>query len=210
MILEVFPSGPLATNAIFLGCERTKKAAVIDAPLGITETILERAQKLSLSIEMILLTHSHWDHIADIAELKQKTKAPIYIHPEDKENLMHPGSDKLPLFFSIEGTVPDRELHDNQQLLLGELELKVIHTPGHTPGCVCFYLEKEGVLISGDTLFKGSMGNISFPSSCPQLMWESLKKLAKLPSKTKVYPGHGPMTTIGHESWMTDAEKLLG
>src|ERR1043165_3693988 len=101
MILEVFPSGPLETNAYLLACDITKHAAIIDAPLESSELLLQRAKELSLVIDMILLTHSHWDHISEAAELKEALKAPVYIHQEDAYNLEHPGSDKLPLFFPL-------------------------------------------------------------------------------------------------------------
>ena len=97
-------------------------------------------------------------------------------------------------------------LEDKDKLKVGKVELQVIHTPGHTPGSICLYIPKENVLISGDTLFAGSIGNISFPTSKPKLMWESLKKLSKLTPDTKVLPGHGQSTTIGKEKWLNKAE----
>jgi hydroxyacylglutathione hydrolase len=207
MILEIFPSGPFDTNAILLGCSLTKQGVIIDVPFDSAEFLIKRAKELSLSIEMILLTHSHWDHIAEVSILKNKLKIPVYIHIEDKGNLENPGSDGLPLFFPINGISPDGYLEDGQVLMIGGLEIKVIHTPGHTPGGVCFYLEKEKVLVSGDTLFRGTIGNLSFPTSRPALMWESLKKLSQLPFETKVIPGHGENTTIGAESWISHAQE---
>ncbi|HSW86510.1 MAG TPA: MBL fold metallo-hydrolase [Rhabdochlamydiaceae bacterium] len=202
MILEVFPSGPLETNAILLGCSKTKHAAIIDAPFDSFHQILQRVKKLGLKVEMILLTHSHWDHIAEAASMKKQLKIPIYIHAEDAGNLESPGADGLPLLFPIEGVKADHFLSNDQIVPLGEMRIKVIHTPGHSPGCVCFYIENEKTLISGDTLFRGAHGKTSFPTSSPKSMLESLKKLSKLPADTMVYPGHGPATTIGEESWM--------
>ena len=204
MLLEVFPSGPFDTNALLLGCKTSKKAAIIDTPLGCADTMKNRIDELSLQVEMVLFTHSHWDHIADAAKIKRLFDAPLYIHEKDKENLMHPGSDGLPLFFSIEGVRPDGYLTDGQEIVLGELTMRVLHTPGHTPGGICLYLAEQGVLLSGDTLFAGTCGNISFPTAEPEKMWQSLKKLASLPGKTKVYPGHGPTTTIAEEPWIGD------
>ncbi len=201
MILEVFPLGPADTNAYLLGCSKTKRAAVIDVPLG-SKILINRAKELHLQIEMILLTHSHWDHIADIALLKEKLRVPVYIHREDAENLESPGADGLPLFFPVKGVKPDEYLQEGQVITLGELNIVVIHTPGHTPGGVCFYLAHEKTLISGDTLFRGTIGNLSFPTARPHLMGVSLKKLADLPKDTKVYPGHGEPTTIGREQWI--------
>ncbi len=203
MILEVFSSGPIETNTILLGCPLTKKGAVIDVPLESSAWLTRRIQALDLKVEKILLTHSHWDHIAEVKLLQELLGASVYIHAEDRANLEQPGTDELPLMFSIEGIKPSGLLTDGEIIMVGTLEIKVIHTPGHSTGSVCFYLEKEKVLISGDTLFRGTMGRIDFPKSRPDLMKSSLKKLAALPSDTQVFPGHGPSTTIGTErNWI--------
>lgn len=207
MILEIFPSGPADTNAYLIACSETKQAVVIDVPFESTDQILDRSKELGLSIQMILLTHSHWDHTAEVALLKQNLSLPVYIHQEDAANLETPGSDKLPLYFPVTGVKPDGFLTDGQQISIGHLNIEVIHTPGHTPGGVCFYLSKEKVLISGDTLFRGTIGNLSFPTARPALMWTSLKKLAALPQDVKVYPGHGGPTTIGAEKWIAHAQE---
>jgi len=199
MIIEVFPSGPLETNCYLIGCQTLKRALVIDAPFKCSKDLLGRAKELDLHIDMLLLTHSHWDHMAEAALLKELYNIPVYVHREDAENVEDPGSDRLPLFFPIKGVKPDGFLSDGQHIAVGELSIEVIHTPGHTPGGVCFYIEKEHVLFSGDTLFRGSIGNLSFPTARPALMSKSLKRLAQLPAETVVYPGHGEPTTIGAE-----------
>ena len=206
MILEVYSSGPAETNTYLLGCPQTRRAVVIDVPFDSVDHLTQRAEALSLSIDLILLTHSHWDHTAEVALLKEKLGIPVYVHEEDAGNLEKPGSDGLPLYFPVKGVKPDGFLTDGQKLTVGELCIEVLHTPGHTPGGVCFYLAKEGVLISGDTLFRGTIGNLSFPTARPALMWISLKRLAKLPPQTIVYPGHGDTTTIGKESWIAHAK----
>jgi len=188
-----------------LACSKTKKAAIIDVPFDSLNPLLKRAKELELTIDRILLTHSHWDHIAEAGLLKEKLKIPIYIHKEDAGNLESPGSDGLPLPYPIKGAKADHYLSDGQILTLGQLRIKVIHTPGHSPGCVCFYIEDEKTLISGDTLFRGTHGKTIFSTGRPALMWESLKKLSRLPADTIVYPGHGPTTTIGAEAWMAKA-----
>lgn len=207
MILEVFPSGPLETNAYLLACEITKHAAVIDVPFESSNALLQRSKELSLTIDMILLTHSHWDHIAEVAELKEKLNIPVFVHQEDAENLKNPGSDRLPLFFPLKGVKPDEYLVDGQELTIGKLTMTVIHTPGHSPGSVCFFLASEKILISGDTLFHGTIGNLSLPTARPDSMWGSLRKLASLPADTTVFPGHGEKTTIGAEKWIANAQK---
>jgi glyoxylase-like metal-dependent hydrolase (beta-lactamase superfamily II) len=210
MILEMFSSGPIETNTYILGCSKTGKACVIDAPQGCLKHIEKVLEKHNLSLSKILFTHSHWDHTAEAFLLKEHFKVPLLIHALDAKNLIEPGSDELPLFFPIQGVKPDLLFEEGDVILVGELELEVIATPGHTPGGVCFYLAKEGVLFSGDTLFKNSMGRVDFPQSNPNNMLKSLKRLAALPPQTKVFPGHGPSTTIGAESWMETADKKWG
>lgn len=207
MFLEVFPSGPIETNAYLLACEDTKKAWIIDAPLGSADEIFAEVALNGFTVEKVILTHSHWDHIADIAELKRRFSAEVLVHKEDAENVETPGSDGLPIYFEIEGVTPDTVLEGEEVLALGNLKAKVIHTPGHSPGGVCLYFKDENILISGDTLFRGSMGRVDLPTSEPERMYESLMALSKLPSHTKVYPGHGGNTTIGAESWMKEAKE---
>jgi len=101
-------------------------------------------------------------------------------------------------------------LKEGDRVSIGNQIFEVIETPGHTPGGVCFYNGNQHLLFSGDTLFKGTIGNLSFPTSRPHLMWTSLSKLAKLPAETRVFPGHGLETTIGQEKWLERAEELFG
>lgn len=210
MIIKAIPSGPFETNAYIIACENTRIAAIIDPAPESFDAILCFLKEFNLKPEKIILTHSHWDHIADVAKLKQHYSIAIYIHKEDEENLKTPGSDGLPCWITIPKTNPDHYLNEGDKVQLGLLEFEVIHTPGHTPGGICLYNEKEKILFSGDTLFKGSIGNISFPTAQPKRMWESLKKLEKLPKDTAVYPGHGSHTTIGAESWLKNAEQIFG
>lgn len=210
MFMQVFSSGPAETNSIVLACPKTHKAVIIDVPFDSSPLLLEAVKKHSLQPEMILLTHSHWDHLGEAALLKKQLNVPLYVHAEDAGNVENPGSDGLPLFFPVQGVKPDGFLKEGQKISVGSLEIEVIHTPGHTPGCVCFWLPQEKVLISGDTLFQGTIGNLSFPTARPALMWESLKKLAKLPPETRVIPGHGGETTIKKEQWIAHAKEKFG
>ncbi|MES2273349.1 MAG: MBL fold metallo-hydrolase [Chlamydiota bacterium] len=243
MFFFKFPSGPLNTNAILLGCIQTKKSVVIDPSPGSAESLLHKSAEQGWQIEKILLTHSHWDHFADAHLLKNKLGVPLYVHPLDAKNLEHPGSDGLPLFIPIQPVTPDHFLQEGDILEVGQLRLEVIHTPGHSPGGVCFHLNgqlsaipvqqarvkralypfaarnlppftgaenllpcrkeffKEQILLfSGDTLFRGGIGNLHLPTGNASQMRKSLEKLARLPPKTHVVPGHGDDTTIGRES----------
>ncbi len=209
MIIFKFPFGPLETNAILIGCTETKKGAVIDPSFGSASSIVQKAAEYQLEIEKILLTHSHWDHFADAHGLKCKTQAPIYIHPLDAKNLEQPGSDGIPIFFPIHPVNPDHFLNEGDILSVGRLQLEVIHSPGHSPGSVCFYLREQKILLSGDTLFQGSIGNLNLPTAQPSQMWNSLNKLAQLPPETHVIPGHGGDTTIGRETWLSRAKEIF-
>ncbi|MDE3045459.1 MAG: MBL fold metallo-hydrolase [Verrucomicrobiota bacterium] len=209
MIIEKFSCGPLDTNAVLVGCKATGCAAVIDPSAGSAELILKELEARGLKLEKILLTHSHWDHIADVHSLKKKTGAKVYVHSLDAGNLEQPGSDGIPLFFSIQGETADSFLEEGMAVEVGELSLRVIHSPGHSPGSVCFYLPEQKILFSGDTLFRGSIGNLHLPTAQPLKMWGSLRKLAALPSETRVIPGHGCDTTLGEESWLIRAEELF-
>ena len=209
MLIQPFPSGPFETNAYVVACPKTHEAAIIDPAPDSAEKIEKYISAHGLIPKMILLTHSHWDHIADVSILKQRLHIPVGIHSLDLPNLQEPGSDGLPFWIPISGVETDQLLAEGDVIQLGSLKFRVIHTPGHTPGGICLYCQEEGVLISGDTLFRGSMGKVSFPTSNAERMWESLKKLAKLPPETKVYPGHGPSTTIGKESWLVNAKQIF-
>lgn len=209
MFIFKFPYGPLSTNAILIGCAETKKGAIIDPSLGSTGALLQKAEELGLQIEKILLTHSHWDHFADARGLKAKTGAPLYVHPLDAQNLVEPGSDGIPLFFDIASVTPDHFLNEGDVIEVGHLKMEVIHSPGHSPGGVCFYLPAQNLLLSGDTLFHGSIGNLNLPTAQPEQMWNSLQKLSKLPSQTRVVPGHGSDTSIGKESWLSRAKEIF-
>ena len=110
----------------------------------------------------------------------------------DAENLLNPGSDKIALFFPVKGMKADEFFQDGDMISVGDFQIQVILTPGHTPGGVCFYLPKEQIIFSGDTLFKNSMGRVDFPQSDPSSMWKSLKRLALLSSSDKSISGTWP------------------
>ncbi len=204
MILEKFICGPVDTNAYLFGDD---KLCAIDPAYDSKDLILAVLEKTGLTLDKILLTHSHWDHIADVKALQEATNAPVYVNKLDAIYLEKPGSDGLPSILPIQGVKTDCFLEDGATVTVGNLVFQIIHTPGHSPGGVCFYQKEQKLLFSGDTLFQGTIGNLGFPTSDPDAMWESLKKLEKLPLDTRVLPGHGPDTFLEDERWIGRAKE---
>lgn len=197
--IEVFSLGDFETNCYLLSYSNLY--ILIDAPPGIC-SILSKKLPHSTHISSLILTHSHFDHIADAKNLSDKYKMSILIHVEDQGNLINPGSDHIPCYLHFDGIAPTRLLHDNEELLLGNEKWTIIHTPGHSPGSICIYNQTRDLLFSGDTLFKGTYGSISLPTANPKAMQKSLKFLSTLPKTTLVFPGHGGHTSIGKEKWL--------
>lgn len=192
--------GVWMVNCWFLVNEDTKEALVFD-PGDEAERILDYVNQKGWKVSAILLTHGHSDHIAAVNELRQKTKASVYAYEAEKEMLLDMRLNMSDTMTSGGVTVePDKLLHDGQDLTLSGIQLKVIHTPGHTPGGCCFYCEEAGCLFAGDTLFQGSVGRSDFPGGSMGNLIRSIKeKLFVLPDTTTVYPGHGGETTIAYE-----------
>ena len=198
MIIKQLGVGPLMANCIIIGCEDTKKAAVID-PGDEVDRILMTIAEHQLTVTYILNTHGHFDHVGGNQRLKKVTSAPICIHTEDNVMLKHVASSAASFGMSVENS-PDADqlLNDGDMVRIGNIELKVIHTPGHSPGGAAFYV--PDVVFVGDTLFAGSIGRTDFPGgSYDQLIASVRNKLFVLPDNTTVYTGHGPTTTIGEE-----------
>ncbi|HZK18843.1 MAG TPA: MBL fold metallo-hydrolase [Clostridia bacterium] len=199
MILKVLPVGMMEANCIIVGCKKTLEAAIID-PGEEAGRILNTVEDLKFKVGSIILTHAHIDHIAALKDVQEATDAKVLVHKGDAEMLSNPGIN-LSMFMggSISGDA-DHLLEDGDLIHIGELELEVLHTPGHTPGGICLYLGAHNVVITGDTLFAGSVGRSDFPGGNHGQLINSIKeKLLVLPDTTKVYPGHGPSSTIAFE-----------
>lgn len=203
MQIEVFPAGPLPTNAYIVADEETNEAWIIDAPPDSAQMVLDEVTARGYHVNAIIDTHGHWDHIADNAAMQAATGAPLLIHEADAVLIEHPermGS-SVP---DIAPSKADRYLNDGDMLHLGRYIFTVWHTPGHSPGGVVLYEPTTNTLIGGDTLFPNGHGRIDIPGADQAAMYRSLARLAELPPETTVYTGHGDPTTIGAElSWIT-------
>lgn len=188
------------TNCYIIVDETQKKAMVID-PAGEVPKIIEILDTLGAELVYIYLTHCHADHINGVNELKKEKGGKVLIHRKGRENL----ENRVPVLAEYIGLPPiyvkeDSIVDDDDILHVGDLELRVIYTPGHTDDGTSLYCEKEEMLFSGDTLFKGAWGRVDLPTSdFDSIMNSIIKKLLILPENTIVYPGHGKPTRIGDE-----------
>lgn len=199
MIIATLPVGLIQTNCYVVGCQETKEGAVID-PGGHPQRILDEVKRLGLNIKYVLDTHAHFDHTDANGVVVQATGASLALHPQDLPLLKNAGG---AAFFGLEADpspLPDLELHDGDELEVGKLRFRVLHTPGHTPGHVCFYEPAEEVLFDGDVLFYRGIGRTDLPGGSWRQLMDSIQRvLFALPEETLVYSGHGPATTIGEE-----------
>ncbi len=207
MDIEIFSTLPLGTNCFL--CTHDKKAVLIDAGFGIAELIKPSLEAFECTLEAVLLTHSHWDHIAGLKEIQSLYSVKTYCHPYDAPNVSSPGVDGVPTMMDTAPAQVDAPLAEGDLLKIGGMSFRVLHTPGHSPGSVVFLSEESNTLFSGDTLFEGTCGNVSFPSSSPEDMAHSLARLSKLKKNFTVYPGHGRTTTLDAEAWIEGAASLI-
>ena len=190
--------GTIQENAWIAGLEGRDDCVVVDP--GDECPKLQRAIG-DKKVSAILLTHGHFDHIMAVGELAAATGAPVYIHPLDMEMLNDPAlNGRLSLMGvnAMPGPAIRAEALD-EELSVAGMDFEIIHTPGHSKGSVCLYLPDEGALFAGDTLFMGGLGRMDLHGGSPLEMRESLRRLFTLPGEVRVYPGHGPSTTIGDE-----------
>lgn len=196
----ITPQKGLRTNAYVICDEKTKEAMVID-PGGEPERIAETLDILEANLKYIFLTHCHADHIGAIAELKKLKGGKILVSRPDSEGLYNK---EINLAEYINMEVPELEadsrVDDDDLIHIGEIEFKVIATPGHTKGGLCLYAEKEGLVFTGDTMFSGTWGRTDLPTgSFVELITSITDRLMPLPDDTIVYPGHGKITMIQDE-----------
>jgi hydroxyacylglutathione hydrolase len=203
MALEIirFVGGPVETNAFLVADPATGEALVIDAPYGTTQQIVDEAAARGWTIGQIVITHTHWDHVADARALNEATGAPILAHPLAVDRL----ADPVPLFGEFPVEVPSvattATLEDGETVTLGGQQFTVMHLPGHDPAHIALVDEEQTIFLGGDVLFPGGHGRTDLPGTDQTAMNASLRRLvAELPPDTRVLPGHGVETTIGAEA----------
>ena len=192
--------GVFATCSYLVVDEATKQAVLFDAPNDTTAPLLSIAAKNGFDLVGLWLTHGHIDHIADHAVVTGRfPAAKVLVHGADEAKLRTPRS-IYPLPFETAGRAADGLLADGQTLRIGDGEVRVIHTPGHSPGHVAFHLPAEGVLIGGDLILMGAVGRTDFPDSSYADLQASLRRVMQLPPTTKLLPGHGHPSTLADET----------
>ncbi len=191
MKINMITVGPVQTNVYLVGDEKTKEAALID-PADSPEDIMAMIEKSGFTVKKILLTHGHFDHIAALDAVAEKTGAEIYIAEEDVELLRDAGKNAAKLFFGLDihSDLPVKTVKNGDVISVGKLEFTVQHTPGHTKGSVCYFVEKA--IFTGDTMFAGNgFGRTDLYGGEYATLRVSVMSLAPKLKGKKIYPGHG-------------------
>ena len=198
MILEKLTVGPFQENCFIVGDEGT---GVLFDPGDEAARIALAVERTGLEIEKLIITHAHIDHVGAVAALVDEYACPVLMHAEAEPMLRQLPNQALMMGLRF-GKVPvvDGYIEDGEIVDVGALAFRALYTPGHAPGHLAFYSEDEGVVISGDALFAGSVGRVDLPGGSMELLMRSInERLLTLPDATVVHPGHGPETTIGEE-----------
>jgi glyoxylase-like metal-dependent hydrolase (beta-lactamase superfamily II) len=203
LLRETFPAGPLECNCTVLACDQTRKAVVID-PGGAVDRIAEILAHHDLEVTSIIHTHAHLDHIFCTREVKQVHGGEICLHQGDLPLYQGIAIQAAMFGWRVDDTLPvERFINDGDVIELGAHRAEVIHTPGHTPGSVCFQLAVDGetLVFAGDTLFRRGIGRTDLPGGDSRKIVESIRsRLYTLDPEAVVIPGHGPNTTIAEEA----------
>jgi hydroxyacylglutathione hydrolase len=194
-------SGGIAmTNCFVIADESAKLAVMFDAPDHTAGELIEEVKRRGWNLIGLWLTHGHFDHVADHAVVTQAfPDAKVLIHKLDERKLQNPKTKYFVLPFEIPPRNPDGYVEDGQKLRIGSLEATVIYTPGHAPGHVMYHFASEKVLVGGDLIIGGSVGRTDLPDSNHADLMKSIRRVMQLPDDTRLLPGHGQPSTLGHE-----------
>ncbi|MFN3479790.1 MAG: MBL fold metallo-hydrolase [Thermodesulfovibrionales bacterium] len=197
MLIKQIAVGPLQSNCFIIGDEVTAESIVVD-PGDEPDLIMDVINGNGLKVSYIVCTHGHFDHVGAVSDIKGKTGAKVVIH-KDEIDIYHAARDMAAFWgYEVERLPePDILVDDGDKIRIGNMSFTIIHTPGHSPGGICLY--GEGIVVTGDTLFAGSVGRTDFYGGDMNKLKESFHRLMKLPGETKVLPGHGPDSTISIE-----------
>ncbi len=197
--IKSYTLGMVSTNTYIAVNETTNEALIID-PADRADYLSRELTFMGVKPVAILLTHGHFDHIMAVNELKAKYDIPVYAHEDEKDVLCQTSLNMSTMIGARYTTKADVYLKDDQEMTLAGFFIVVLHTPGHTKGGCCYYLPEEEVLFSGVTLFHGSIGRTDFPTGSYKVLAASIReRIYTLPDWVKVFPGHGPATTVEEE-----------
>lgn len=197
MLIKKLTVGPLQANCFIISDKTTKDSIVID-PGDEPDLIMDVIRGNDLRVSYIVCTHGHFDHVGAVEDIREETGAKVVIHKDETE-IYHAARDMAAFWgYEIEKLPdPDMLVEDADMIKVGNMSFTILHTPGHSPGGICLY--GEGIVVTGDTLFAGSVGRTDFYGGDMNKLRDSFKRLMSLPEETKVLPGHGPDSTIGEE-----------
>lgn len=199
LIIDWRSVGPFGANSYLAVCKETREAVLFDA-CDEASTLQQMIEKHDATLKLLLQTHAHLDHVAALAEMKEWSGAPIYLHPDDK--MLYDNVEQQCMLFGLPPFPPpppvDHWMEDNEVISFGSLEARVFLTPGHSPGSVTFQV--EDALFAGDVLFMGSVGRTDLPGGSMRVLLDSIQRLIEQVGKADVYPGHGPPTELSKEA----------
>jgi hydroxyacylglutathione hydrolase len=200
MILEMLTVSPFQENCYIIGDGQSGVGAVVD-PGDEAARIALAVEQTDLDVASIIITHAHIDHVGAVAALVDEYACPVLMHAEAEPMLEQLPTQAMMMGLKF-GKVPavDHYIGDEEVLEVGDLKLRSLYTPGHAPGHLAFYIEDQGLVLSGDALFAGSVGRVDLPGGSMEVLMRSIEeRLLTLPDETRVFPGHGPQTEIGNE-----------